>query len=130
MTAEPLLPLEVQLLGVVSLGGLLVWVVHLVRAQRLGLRDSLLWILSTSTALLLVTFPAALERLAHMLGVKVPANALFALALLYVLVNLLHGTIAASRNAERTRRLAQECALLRAELEALREEIASRRDQR
>ena len=46
--------------------------------------------------------------------------ALFALAFLYVLLNLLSVTIAISGNAARLRRVAQECALLRAEVESLR----------
>jgi hypothetical protein len=124
MTPELLLPTEVRLVGVMSLSALLAWVVHLVRAQRLGLRDSLLWIASTTAALLLMAFPASLWALARVLGVKVPANALFALAFLYVLVNVLSSTIATSRNAERTRRLAQECAMLRAELETIQAERA------
>ena len=128
MAAELLLPTEVRLVGVVSLSALLAWVVHLVRAQRLGLRDSLLWIASTTAALFLMVFPASLWALARVLGVKVPANALFALAFLYVLVNVLSSTIATSRNAERTRRLAQECAMLRAELETIQTERARRGD--
>lgn len=124
--SEALIPRELQLIGVLVLGALLAWVIRLVRAQRLGLRDSLLWILSTSAALLLVAFPDLLWALTRLLGVKVPANALFALAILYVLGNILAGTLAASRNAERVRRLAQECALLRAEVEALQADLRDR----
>ncbi len=54
------------------------------------------------------------------MGVQVPSNALFAAGLVYLAVNLLWVTIATSASAERTRRLAQECALLRAEVERLR----------
>jgi hypothetical protein len=125
MNGEPLLPLEVHVIAVVTLLALLAWVVRLVRTQRLGLRDSLLWIFSSGAALVLMAFPSCLRSLAHLLGVQVPANALFAVALLYVVVNLLSGTIVASRNAERTRRLAQECALLRAEIEELRARVAA-----
>jgi hypothetical protein len=126
MTSEPLLPTEVRLVGVLSLSALLAWVVHLVRSRRLSLRDSLLWIASTAAALVLMAFPTTLRALAGTLGVKVPANGLFALGFLYVLVNILSSTIATSRNAERTRRLTQECAMLRAEVEMLQAERARR----
>jgi hypothetical protein len=133
VTGEPLLPAGAQLVGLVSLALLLGWVVRLVRRQRLGLRESLLWIASTSVALLLLAFPSSLWTLARLLDVKVPANGLFAVAFLYVLVNILSSTISISRNADRTRRLAQECAaqraelgLLRAELERLRAEVSGR----
>jgi hypothetical protein len=52
--------------------------------------------------------------------VQVPSNAIFGAGLVYLAVNLLSVTIANSGNAERTRRLAQECALLRAELDRLK----------
>jgi hypothetical protein len=123
---EPLFPRELQLLGVVVLGGLLASVIRLIRAQRLGLRDSLLWLLSTGVALLLVVFPDLLWAVTRLLGVKVPANALFALAILYTLVNILAGTLGTSQNAERIRRLAQECALLRAEVDSLRADLRER----
>jgi hypothetical protein len=121
MSAPGLLPLELQLLAGVSLCSLLAWVIQLIRRRELGLRESLLWLTSTGAALVLVAFPGLLARLASAAGVKVASNALFAAAFLYVLVNLLSTTIATSRNASHARRLSQECAILRAELEQLRE---------
>lgn len=120
MTEARLLPLEVQVIAVAALLGFLAWVVHLARRDRLSLRDALLWLTSTLVALVLMAFPETLRWTARALGVEVPANGLFALAFLYVLVNLLSATTAISSNAVRTRRLAQECALLRAELDELR----------
>jgi hypothetical protein len=73
------------------------WVVRLIRAHRLGLRDSLLWFLSTVAALAVTAFPATLTWTARLLRVEVPSNALFALAFVYVLLNLLSITIGASR---------------------------------
>jgi hypothetical protein len=118
--SSPLLPRELQVIGAIVLVAFLGWVVHLIRDQRLSLRDSLLWLLSTSGALVVTLFPNLLRRGADLLSVEVPSNAIFALAILYLLLNLLSLTIAVSTGAARTRRLSQECALLRAELEALR----------
>ncbi|HEY3451262.1 MAG TPA: DUF2304 domain-containing protein [Myxococcales bacterium] len=117
----PLIPLGLQVIACAVLLGLLAWVASLVRRRRLSLRDSLLWLLSTGVALVLMAFPELLRVGARALGVEVPANALFAGGFVYVLVNLLSLTIAASDSAERTRKLAQECALLRAEIAELRE---------
>jgi len=120
MNDSSLLPSELRLFAGASLFLLLGWVLRLIRRQELGLRESLLWLVSTSVALSLVLFPALLLRVAQILHVQVPANALFAAAFLYVLVNLLSTTIAVSRNAARARRLSQECAILRAEITELR----------
>ena len=120
MSRAPLIPLELQAVAIAVLLGLLLWVIRLLRRDRLSLRDSLLWLLSTGTALGLMAFPQGLRRIADLLGVEVASNALFALGFIYVLLNLLSVTIALSASAVRTRRLAQECALLRGEIEELR----------
>jgi hypothetical protein len=116
----PLLSLETRLVGGAVLAAFVGWVLYLVRYQRLSLRDSLLWLVSTGSALVLTIFPGLLGRAAAALGVAVPANALFGVAFVYVALNLLASTVALSGHAARIRRLAQECALLRAEIEALR----------
>lgn len=124
--SQPLVPLHLQILAAAVLVALLSVVVVLIRRHHLGLRDSLLWLLSTSAALLVTIFPSALEWLAHALGIAVPLNALFAAAFVYVLLNLLSATIAISSAAARLRRVTQECALLRGELEELRARLDAR----
>ncbi len=121
--SDPLIPWQLQLVGAGALLLLLGWVIHLLRRRQLALRDSLLWLLSTGAALIATAYPPVLQAVADALRIAVPSNALFALAFLYVLLNLLSATIAISANAARVRRVAQDCALLRAELEALRAEV-------
>lgn len=114
------LPREIQLLGVAILLLFLGWVLAMVRARRLSLRDSLLWLLSTLGALAVTAYPRLLVRLSALVGVQVPSNALFGIAILYLSVNVLSITVASSSSAALARRLAQECALLRAELDRLK----------
>lgn len=115
-----LIPRELQVVSLVVLGLFLVWVLRLVRTQRLSLRDSLVWVVTTLLATLVALFPGILVHAARLLGFQVPSNALFGAAVLYLAVNVLVTTVAASQNAARIRRLAQECAALRAELDLLR----------
>ena len=117
---SPLLPFELQLAACGTLLAFFGWVVYLVRFQRLSLRDSLLWMLSTAAVLALTLFPQLLQAMARALSIEVPSNALFALAILYLTLNVLSLTIALSNGTSRTRRLTQECALLRGEVEGLR----------
>jgi hypothetical protein len=119
MLNSEILPLEVQIPSLAILFLFLAWVVRLIRRQRLSLRDSLLWLLTTLAAIVVTAFPRLLVAGAQLIGVQVPSNALFGIGLLYVALNVLSVTIATSSNAARVRRLSQECALLRAELEAL-----------
>jgi len=123
---HPLLPIELQIAACATLILFFGWVVYLVRSQRLSLRDSLLWLLSTATVLVFALFPGLLQSLAQAIAVQVPSNALFALAIVYLTLNVLSLTIVLANASTRTRRLAQECALLRAEVEELRSGLSSR----
>jgi hypothetical protein len=120
-----LLPLELQVPALAILLAFLAWVIRLIRTQRLTLRDSLVWLLTTLLALTVTAFPTLLVRLAALVGVQVPANAIFGAGLLYLAVNVLSVTLVASANAARARRLVQECALLRAEVAELRAAIGA-----
>jgi hypothetical protein len=117
---DRLLPLEIQIVSIAVLLAFSAWVVWLIRTQRLYLRESLIWLLSTVAAIAITAYPELLAWGARALRVQVPANALFGAGLLYLAVNVLSITIAVSGNTVKVRRLAQECALLRAELAELR----------
>jgi hypothetical protein len=120
---HPLLPFELQIFACATLLAFSGWVLYLVRFRHLSLRESLLWLVSTGVVLLFTLFPRLLHELARAIAVQVPSNALFALAILYLALNVLSLTIALSNGASRARRLAQECALLRAELDAMRARV-------
>lgn len=123
---HPILPVEIQVLSLAFLLAFTAWVIWLIRSQRLHLRESLAWLLTTLAAIAVIAYPKLLVAGARLLGVEVPANALFGLGLLYLAANVLAATIAISANTARVRRLTQECALLRAEIEALRAPVAPR----
>ncbi len=118
--AQPLLPLEIQVISLAVLLAFSGWVLWLIRTQRLHLRESLMWLVTTAAAIVVTAVPRVLQWAAHLVGIQVPANALFGAGLLYLAVNVLAITISVSTNTTRVRRLAQEGALLRAEVEALR----------
>jgi hypothetical protein len=109
---------RIALLGLLGCAVLLVVIVELVRNNRLELKYSLLWLL-TGTALIFVGLqPQLLERLARLLGIQVPANALFVLGLVFLIWIILYLTVAISHLMRRTRILAQQLALLRQRLDA------------
>jgi len=94
----------------------LVFVVELLRRGVLREKFAALWLLVSAAILVMAIFPATLTSLADLLGVEVPSNLLFLMGgvlLLLVSVQLSHEV---SRVEARTRRLAEEIALLRYEL--------------
>jgi len=123
----PILPVEIQLLSLTVLVAFSGWVLWLIRTQRLHLRESLIWLLTTLLAIAVTAWPELLVRGSKLIGVQVPANALFGAGLLYLAVNVLAVTIAMSQNTTGVRRLAQECALLRAEVAELRARLERER---
>jgi hypothetical protein len=122
-----IIPIELRLSALGILLVFLSWVVRLIRRQRLSVRDSLAWLLTTMLAIGVTAFPEVLVAASRLVGIHVPSNAFFGGGILYLAVNVLAGTLAISDNAARTRRLTQECAVLRAELEQLRSEVEERR---
>ena len=117
---DPLIPLRLQVFATSVLGLFLGWVLLLIRRRRLSLTESLSWFLTTLGLMGVTVFPELLRSISRLLGIEIPVNAVFALAFLYVGWNLLALTLTGSTQALRLRRVAQECAILRAELDAQR----------
>ncbi|ODT25295.1 DUF2304 domain-containing protein [Microbacterium sp. SCN 69-37] len=98
---------------------------------RLLLRRSLrekyavMWIAIALVVLVLGLFPQLLLGLTDVLGVQVPANLLFALAIVLLLGVALHLSWELSQAEEEIRRVAEETAILRADLDAIRSRLAA-----
>ena len=104
--------LRIQIVAVVASTGLLVLILELVRQRRLLERYALLWLLSALVLLGLALWKDVLETVATAIGVFYPPNALFLIAFGFVMVLLLHFSLAVSRLADQTKILAQRLALL------------------
>lgn len=103
---------RIQLLAIVASGILLLFVLELVRRRRLMERYALLWLLSGIVLLILSIFRGLLEDAAQLIGVEYPPSALFFIAFAFVLVLLLHFSVAVSRLADQSKVLAQRLAIL------------------
>jgi hypothetical protein len=103
---------RVQLVSILASGGLLVLVLELVRSKRLLERYALLWIFSALVLLGLAASKSALEKVSSTIGVFYPPTALFLIAFLFVMILLLHFSIAVSRLQDQSKVLAQRMALL------------------
>jgi hypothetical protein len=104
------------------LAGLLVLLLTFELLRRRALREkyAALWLLVSVVALVFAVFPELLNRLARALGFQVPANLLFALAALVLLVVSMQLSLELGRVEDKSQRLAEEVALLRLDLEQLR----------
>jgi hypothetical protein len=103
---------RIQAVSIVAAAVILFVILELVRRRRLMERYALLWLGSGLVLLALAIWRGALHRISDGLGIIYPPNALFLIAFGFVLVLLLHFSLAVSRLADQTKVLAQRLALL------------------
>jgi hypothetical protein len=92
--------------------GLLIIVFDLVRRRRLLERYALVWMAVTILLLALSAWADLLDTVADAIGISYPPSALFAAAFCFVIVLLLHFSVAVSRLTDQSKLLAQRIALL------------------
>jgi hypothetical protein len=114
---------RIQIVAIVAAAVLLLGLLELVRQRRLLERYALLWLFSALILLGLAVWRGLLEDIAGTLGIASPPNGLFVIAFGFVLILLLHFSIAVSRLADQSKVLAQRVAMLE---ERLREAEARR----
>ena len=103
---------KLQILAIVASSGLVLIVFELLRRRRLIERYALLWLGSSLVLLGLSIWTGLLEVISNAVGIVYPPNALFMIAFAFVLVLLLHFSLAISRLSGETKVLAQKVARL------------------
>jgi hypothetical protein len=103
---------RIQVVAIVAAAALIVVLLDLVRRRRLLERYALLWLFSAAILLALAIWRDLLADVADLIGVAYPPNALFLIAFGFVLVLLLHFSLAVSRMSDQIKVLAQRLALL------------------
>jgi hypothetical protein len=111
--------LRIQLLAIVVAGGLFFLVFELVRRKRLMERYALLWLGSTVVLLGLAVWKNLLITVSSAVGIYYAPSALFAVALAFILMLLLHFSLVISRLADQNKVLAQKLSLLQQRVEQL-----------
>lgn len=118
---------RVQIVALFVSGGLLLLVLELVRRRRLMERYALLWLFSALVLVGLAGWVNLLEDIASLIGIAYPPNALFVIAFGFTLMLLLHFSVAVSRQADQSKVLAQQVALLEERLRSTERELAATR---
>jgi hypothetical protein len=112
---------KLQIVAIIGALGLLFVVLEMVRRRRLMERYALLWLLSAIVILGLALWQDALNVIARSLGVASGPNALFFIAVGFILLLLLHFSAAMSRLTDQTKVLAQRAAILEERLSEVEE---------
>ncbi|MHB1630042.1 MAG: DUF2304 domain-containing protein [Bacilli bacterium] len=108
--------MNIYILGVAFSLVFLFAVVDLMRRRVLMEQYSLLWLGMGIVILLVSMFPQWLNGIAVAVGIYYAPSLLFLIGFLFMLGTMVHLTVVLSRLTKRTVRLAQEVAILKAEL--------------
>ena len=111
--------MPVQLFAALASVALLGVVIELIRARKLRERYALLWLATAGVILVFAVWRSGLHELSKSLGIAYPPNALFALAMLFVIVLLLHYSTVISKLSDRSTTLTQRLALMEDRLREL-----------
>ena len=92
-------------------------IVALLLRRQLREKYATLWLVIGISLLVISLFPGLLVGMTRLLGVQVPANLIFAMAIVLLVGVALHLSWELSRAEDEIRRLAEETAILRADLD-------------
>ncbi|WP_295011510.1 DUF2304 domain-containing protein [uncultured Microbacterium sp.] len=115
----------IALTGVALAVVMLAVVTALLLTRRLREKYAALWIIIGIGILILGLFPGLLSGLTAAFGVALPANLLFAMAILLLLGVALHLSWELSQAEDEIRRAAEELAILRADYDGLARRVRS-----
>lgn len=109
--------------GIVFALLVLVIIVALLLRRQLREKYATLWLVIGLALLILAIFPGLLVGMADLLGVEVPSNLIFALAIVLLVGVALHLSWELSQAEDEVRRVAEDVAILRADVEGLRADL-------
>jgi hypothetical protein len=117
---------RIQIVALLATAALLLVVLELVRRRKLAERYALMWLASGTVLLALAAWAGLLEEIAGAIGIAYAPSALFVIAFGFILLLLLHFSVAVSRLGDQSKVLAQRLALTEerlAEVEARNREL-------
>lgn len=104
-----------------SISGI-IYLFEKVRKQKYSVKFSMPWFFTFLTVLILAFFPSLIDRIALILGIKEPTNAIFFIAICILVNNIISLSFSSSQSKKQSIRMAQEIALLKKYLFMMTEE--------
>ncbi len=117
---------RIQIIALVFAALMILALLQLIRKKKLKAQYSLLWFATIAVIVALAAWSPLLEWLASLLGIALPSNALFLMALAFLFAMALHFSLLVSRLTDQSKMLAQRLALTEHELRKCRQQVARR----
>lgn len=114
---------RIQILAIIASLFMMGTVIELIRRRQLEEKYAISWLLTSIFFLICSTNLEIVKFLSELTGIILPSNFLFLLAFFFLIVVTLSLTVIASNESQRSRRLAQELAILKFDIEELDKKI-------
>jgi hypothetical protein len=108
---------RIQIISIVGSGMILAVVFSLIRQRKLREEYALLWLAASLLLIILSLWRDLLETVARIAGVAYPPSVLFLAAIVLGFLLAMHFSVSLSRLANQNKRLTQELALLKLQIE-------------
>jgi hypothetical protein len=104
---------RVTLFSICASAGFLLYILEMVRRRKLREEYSILWLFGSAVILVLSLKQDWLVAISHAVGIIYPPSFLFLVGILFILLILIHFSIAISKLHQMNKKMAQEIALLK-----------------
>ncbi|MCG8917664.1 DUF2304 domain-containing protein [Actinokineospora sp. PR83] len=109
-------------IGLIGSVLVLAGIVEMLRRRQLSEKYAVLWLVVGLLLLVFTVFPGTLASIAALIGVAIPTNLLFFVGLIFLTGVGLHLSWELSRLEDETRKLAEDLAILRLDVEQQRQD--------
>lgn len=92
---------------------IIIYLFEKIRKQKYIVKFSLPWFLTFFIIIILAIFPMLIDKIAMVLGIKEPTNAIFFIAICILVNNIINLSFSMSESKKQSIRMAQEIALLK-----------------
>ena len=104
--------------------GIIIYLFEKIRKQKYIVKFSIPWFFTFITIIILAIFPNLIDRIAILLGIKEPTNAIFFIAIGILVNNIIKLSFSMSESKKQSIRMAQEIALLKKGVIGVNDEIS------
>ncbi len=109
--------LRIQIIIIVAVILSFISIVNMIRKGKLDLKYALPWMIALIGIAIADLFPEGMEAVSKWLGIELPINMLFFIAIVLLLALVFILTVIASKQTLKIKEIAQEVAILRKEIE-------------
>jgi len=114
---------RIQIISIIVSLSFLFYVSRLIVKGKLREEYAIFWVVSTILLIIFSFWRQGLDIIAEMVGVYLAPNLVFASAIFAILIYLLHLSIVVSRLHDKNKTMAQDLALIKAELQEMNRKI-------